>query len=92
MRSKAFEACAQLPISYAALIMHESDFLIAKETHLFPTEVQWTAWRTFVDQVNTEHIYSKVDARFVYGKLHLSRLNKIYRLSQHRFLRSYVSH
>ncbi|KAK1634575.1 hypothetical protein BDP81DRAFT_482392 [Colletotrichum phormii] len=31
--------------SYAVLIMHESDFHIAKELHLIPEKVQWPAWR-----------------------------------------------
>ena len=78
--------------SYAALISHESDFLIAKEMHLLPAEVQWPAWRTFVKQLDTEHIYDKVHGRFKYGELRLSRLNKIYRLSQRPFLRGYMSH
>ena len=77
--------------SYAALICHESDFSIAKEKHLLPAEVQWLAWRTFVKQLDTEHIYHRIDARFIYGELRLTRLNKIYRLSQHQFLRGYMS-
>jgi hypothetical protein len=78
--------------SYAALIRHESDFLIAKEKRLLPAEVKWPAWRTFVKQLDTEHIYQKIHARFIYGELRLSRLNKIYRLFQRPFLRGYMSH
>lgn len=79
--------------SYAALICHESDFFIAKEKHLLPTEVQWPAWKTFVEEIlKTEHIYQKIDARFIYGELRLSRLNKIYYLSQRPLLRGYMSH
>jgi hypothetical protein len=78
--------------SYAALICHESDFLIAKEMHLLPVEVQWPTWRTFVKQLDTEYIYQKIDGRFIYGELRLSRLNKIYRFSQRPFLFGYVSH
>ncbi|KAH7008705.1 hypothetical protein EDB80DRAFT_717233 [Ilyonectria destructans] len=77
--------------SYAALIRHESDFAIAQEKHLLPAEVKWAAWRTFVKELDTEHIYPEIDTRFIYGELRLSRLNKIYRLSQHQFLRGYVS-
>lgn len=76
--------------SYAALITHEADFLIAKEKLLLPPEVSWLAWRTLVYQLDTEHIYPRVDLRFVYGELRLSRLNKIYSLSQTP-LRGYVS-
>lgn len=78
--------------SYVALISHESDFLIAKEKHLIPQEVKWPGWRTFVEQLDTEHIYMRIDPRFIYGELRLSRLNKIYILSQRPFLRGYVSH
>lgn len=76
--------------SYAALISHESDFRIAEENHLLPQGVQWPAWRMFVKQLDTEHIYPDIDPRFYYGELRLSRLNKIY------FLRTlncgYMSH
>ena len=68
--------------SYAALISHESDFRIAEEKHLLPRGVQWPAWRTFVKQLDTEHIYPDIDPRFYYGELRLSRLNKIYRVLQ----------
>lgn len=37
--------------SYAALIAHESDFHIAKEAHLVPKEVQWSAWRTAIQEL-----------------------------------------
>ncbi|KAF6809165.1 hypothetical protein CMUS01_13739 [Colletotrichum musicola] len=65
--------------SYAALVMHESDFHIAKETHLIPEELQWAAWRIAVGQLlDVSSIYHRVDRRFHYGELRLSRLNKIY--------------
>lgn len=87
------EVCAQaLLFPYAALISHESGFFIAKDKHLLPAEVKWPAWKTFVKQLDMEHIYQKIDARFIYGELRLSRLNKIYRLSQRPFLQGYMSH
>lgn len=65
--------------SYAALIAHESDFHIAKEAYLIPEEVQWSAWRMAVHELlGTSLIYSRIDPRFHYGELRLSRLNKIY--------------
>jgi hypothetical protein len=80
-------------LSYAAMIKYESDFLIAKEKHLLPAEVKWSAWRTFITQIlNTEHIYEEIDTRFIYGELLLSRLNMIYYLSQFRFLHGYVAY
>jgi hypothetical protein len=77
--------------SYAALISHESDFFIAAAKHLIPAGVTWPNWRILVEQLNTEHIYPEIDARFIYGELRLSRLNKLYILSQRPFLRGYMS-
>ncbi|KAF6783017.1 hypothetical protein CSOJ01_15939 [Colletotrichum sojae] len=63
----------------AALKAHESDFQVAKETHLIPEEVPWSAWRAAVRElVGTSPIYPRIDPRFHYGELRLSRLNKIY--------------
>lgn len=78
--------------SYVALIRHESDILIAKEKYLLPEEVKWHSWRIFVEQLGPSHIYRKIDPRFVYGELRLSRLNKIYYASQRPFLRGYMPH
>ena len=79
--------------SYAALIAHESDFYIAKEKHLLPEQVTWSAWITLVKQLETKDIYDKIDERFKYGELRLSRLNKIYRLTRWPLLLSpYMSH
>lgn len=61
-----------------------------REKHLLPEELQWQGWRTFVDQLDTEHIYPEIDARFAYGELRLGRLNKIYRLSQNAFMCGYM--
>ncbi|KAH7190488.1 hypothetical protein DER44DRAFT_844768 [Fusarium oxysporum] len=77
--------------SYAALIRHESDFFTAQDNHLLPEEVEWPGWISFVEQLNTEHIYPDIDPRFYYGELRLSRLNKIYRLSQTPLL-GYMAH
>lgn len=68
-----------LLFSYAALISHESDFQIAKETHLIPEEIRWTAWRTAVRELlDLSPIYALIHPRFHYGELRLSRLDKIY--------------
>lgn len=40
----------------------------------------------------TEKIYQRIDKRFIYGELRLSRLNKIYFISQRPFFRGYMSH
>ncbi|KAJ3494230.1 hypothetical protein NLG97_g4214 [Lecanicillium saksenae] len=68
--------------SYAALLSHESDFLIAQGKHLLPTEITWSGWRILVEQLDTEHIYPRIDRRFVHRELRLSRLNKIYALAR----------
>lgn len=67
-------------VSYAALVAHESDFLIAQEKHLIPAEVTWRKWRIFVYQILTssETAHWEVADRFVYGELRLTRLNLIY--------------
>lgn len=79
--------------SYAALIKNESDFHIAKEKRLLPEAVTWVSWITIVKQLDTANIYDKIDERFKYGELRLSRLNKIYRFTRRPlFLAPYVSY
>ncbi|KAI3572904.1 hypothetical protein IWW34DRAFT_810936 [Fusarium oxysporum f. sp. albedinis] len=81
-RRKLWKCALGFLFSYAALIRHESDFLLAKEKNLLPEEVTWLGWISFVEQLNTEHIYPDIDPRFYHGELRLSRLNKIYHLSR----------
>lgn len=64
--------------SYAALLSHESDFRIAQDRHLLPLGVLWPSWKIFVEQLNLETIYPRINQRFRHGELRLSRLNKIY--------------
>ncbi|QSS56619.1 hypothetical protein I7I53_04885 [Histoplasma capsulatum var. duboisii H88] len=81
--------------SYAALISHESDFYIAKDKRLLPSgedRLTWQRWRTFVEQLDTAHIYPNINPRFIYGELRLSRLNNIYRFTQRPFLGGYTRH
>jgi hypothetical protein len=79
--------------SYTALVSYESDFLIARDKYLLPREVEWATWRVLVRQLlQIEDIDRKVDARFIYGELRLSRLNKIYMLARLPFLRGYLPH
>ncbi|KAI2831743.1 hypothetical protein CBS147321_6321 [Aspergillus niger] len=68
--------------SYTALLSHESDFRIAQDRHLLRPEITWSAWRIFVEQLDTKYIYPRIDRRFLHGELRLSRLNKIYALYQ----------
>lgn len=64
--------------SYAALISHQSDFQTAQVKQLLPSEIKWLRWRSFVDELELEHIYSRIDPRFYHGELRLSRLNIMY--------------
>ncbi|RMZ88614.1 hypothetical protein DV736_g4157, partial [Chaetothyriales sp. CBS 134916] len=59
-RRKLSKRAISFLFSYATLISHKSDFHIAKEKHLLPCEEQltWQRWRTLVEQLDTEHIYS----------------------------------
>lgn len=68
--------------SYAALISHESDFSMVKERGLLPDVVKWPNWISFIQQLDTEHIYPDTHPRFLHGELRLSRLNILWRLSQ----------
>ncbi|KAI0412355.1 hypothetical protein F5X98DRAFT_17701 [Xylaria grammica] len=63
--------------SYVALICYESDFRLAQDRQLLPENIRWSDWRELVEQLDTEHIYGKIDARYIYGELRLSRLNKV---------------
>lgn len=64
--------------SYVALIQYESDFRIAKEKHLVPDYVTWEAWVNFVDQfLELGNLEARVNKRYHYGELRLSRLNKV---------------
>ncbi|PNP77905.1 hypothetical protein FNYG_08631 [Fusarium nygamai] len=81
-RRRLWKCALGFLFSYAALIRHESDFLLAKEKYLLPEEVKWPDWISFVEELDTEHIYPNIDPRFYHGELRLDRLNKLYRLLQ----------
>ncbi|KAK1241179.1 hypothetical protein MKX08_001153 [Trichoderma sp. CBMAI-0020] len=64
--------------SYVSLIQYESDFRIAKEKHLIPGYVTWETWVNFVDQfLKLGNLETRVNKRYHYGELRLSRLNKV---------------
>jgi hypothetical protein len=66
--------------SYVALIQFESDLAIARTHHLLPPEVTWNEWVNLVRQLlaNGATDPQKINSRYLYGELRLSRLNKIY--------------
>lgn len=82
-RRKLYKVALGFLYSYAALIRHESDFLLAKDRYLLPNcGISWFSWIAFVKQLDTEHIYPDINPRFHHKELRLSRLNYIYYLTQ----------
>lgn len=66
--------------SYSYLIRHQSDFIIAKECHLIPTDIDWTCWRYFIGHFR--HVSNgRVAQRYHYGQMRHSRLNHLVRLT-----------
>ena len=60
--------------SYAFLVQHHLDFILAREAHLIPAEVEWVKWSIFI--ANFRRIDdNQVAKRYHYGQLRLSRLN-----------------
>ncbi|KAI2626554.1 hypothetical protein GGR54DRAFT_476119 [Hypoxylon sp. NC1633] len=57
-RRKLWRCALGFLFLYAGLLCYEGDFLIAKEKHLLPHQVEWVAWRDFIQELDTEHIYS----------------------------------
>lgn len=72
-------------LSYAWLVCHQSDFKIAMECGLLPSQLQWAQWTEFIDDFlsNVDHVdhetFGQVNKRYRYGELRLGKLNHIYR-------------
>ena len=77
-------------LSYVSLIEHESDYRIAIENHLLPTEVTWPQWVNIVDQLVHNPHPTLINKRYIYGELRLGRLNLIYRFIKFR-VRGYLN-
>ncbi|OQD83223.1 hypothetical protein PENANT_c017G09687 [Penicillium antarcticum] len=79
--------------SYIALVQHPSDFAIAKSNNLLPEFLTWSAWRSLVQNLlaNESTDPSKINKRYIFGELRLSRLNKIYAVGGGFLLRGYQS-
>jgi hypothetical protein len=73
-------ACGLL-LSYTWLIQYPSDFFIAKQENLVPSQLTWDQWRRLITsfQQQIEASTWKINARYQYGELRLTRLNSIYR-------------
>lgn len=65
--------------SYALLIRHHVDFVLACEAHLFPAEFSWAEWSNFISHFRRLQD-GEVAQRYHYGQLRLSRLNWAVRL------------
>ncbi|GAT22370.1 hypothetical protein RIB2604_01504030 [Aspergillus luchuensis] len=85
------EPCPWLLYSYIALVERESDFAIAQDQHLMPHNVTWEMWVELVKELleNGATSPGNVNARYLFGELRLSRLNKIYMFRYGSILRGY---
>ena len=77
--------------SYVALIQHPSDFIIAQDHGLLPKSLEWTHWSSLVQNLLQDDISDprRINRRYTYGELRLSRLNKIYFFIGGSLLRGY---
>lgn len=77
-----YRSAAGLLLSYAWLIGHKGAFVLAREAKLIPTEIDWPAWtdfmKDFMQNIDVDNS-TRVDRRYHYGELRLSRLNTITR-------------
>ena len=65
--------------SYALLVRHHVDFVLARDAHLFPAEFEWAEWSEFIAHFRRLED-EDVALRYHYGQLRLSRLNWAVRL------------
>ncbi|KAJ5464284.1 hypothetical protein N7475_007419 [Penicillium sp. IBT 31633x] len=67
------------------------DFRIAQEHSLVPDPLTWPQWRALVQSMLSSDITNptRINNRYVYGELRLSRLNKIYAFQRGSFFRGY---
>lgn len=60
--------------SYAYLVRHQLDFILAREHHIIPGDFDWTKWSAFITYFRGIDD-DRVAKRYHYGQLRLSRLN-----------------
>ncbi|KAI0182194.1 hypothetical protein EV127DRAFT_488348 [Xylaria flabelliformis] len=75
-REELYKCAYGLLPSYTALKQYESDFHIAKDQHLLPTEVEWETWRKLPWELlkNGPKNLTRVDQRYPVGELRASLL------------------
>jgi hypothetical protein len=69
--------------SYAFLIQHRLDFILARDHHLIPQNIHWMKWSTFITHFRRIED-NQVARRYHYGQLRLSRLNWAVRIFRPR--------
>ncbi|KAK6343989.1 hypothetical protein TWF696_007640 [Orbilia brochopaga] len=68
-------AARWLLYSYARLIAHPIDLLLAREHHLLPPDIEWNCWAPFAASLLEDISIDEFSGRFWYGALRLDRLN-----------------
>ncbi|OOQ87522.1 hypothetical protein PEBR_20394 [Penicillium brasilianum] len=80
-------------LCYVSLISHESDYRIALESHLLPSELSvasWQDWKKFTREVIAFCNDETVHPRFLRAELRLSRLNILCRFTQAPLFEPYL--
>ncbi|EAS30352.3 uncharacterized protein CIMG_05831 [Coccidioides immitis RS] len=89
------ESASGLLVSYIWLICSPIDLKVAQDHQLLPSNLAWTWWKSFVDDV-FKHIninaLDTVNKRYHFGELRLNRINSIYRVRFFftHFIRGYL--
>ncbi|KAK6504623.1 hypothetical protein TWF481_006562 [Arthrobotrys musiformis] len=82
--SEVYNAARWMLLSYAKLIRHPSDLLIARQSGLLAgveieEEITWPNWVAFASEILENVCFEEFEGRFWYGDLRLDRLNIIFR-------------
>jgi hypothetical protein len=76
-RRKLYGLALGFMFSYVALVHSESDFHIAQQYHLIPSSVEWHHWVSFVRQLLSNDLKSKINKRYHFGEVSLLGLNAL---------------
>jgi hypothetical protein len=79
--------------TYLKLIQYNSDFDIAKELGLIPTEMSWQKWLMFTRRLEPESakLQRRFPHRYRHSELCLDRLNLIAQFLHDRFSRGFIT-
>ncbi|KAI0155132.1 hypothetical protein GGR57DRAFT_88700 [Xylariaceae sp. FL1272] len=78
-----FKSAYGLLISYTWLICYKSDHRIAQNSGILPPDINYESWANFVSELLVSgglSVTRRMNKRYIYGELRLSRLNHLYRL------------